>query len=113
MVTNPQKRTLRTQGKAPPLHEWSATIWHTIRSGEEWRKAETREGKFSRWQFARAWVIEQIKLTPYVYYAEVAHVERGKRNRHEDVAVIKFTPIIGGNWAERQKKKPWFEGAYH
>lgn len=107
MAVNRKKK----RRKAVPLHEWSATIWHTVADPAEmggWRKAVTRESKFKDWKRARMWVIEQLKMTKYVYYAEVGHVEGD-----EDVAVIKFTPLVGGFWNQSVRKKPWFEGAYH
>lgn len=108
MVTNREKRVHKKKGTKAPLHEWSGTVWHTVKVEGEWRKAVTREGKIKTWQHARRWVIEMIKQTKYVYYAEVGHVEGG-----EDVAVIKFVPVMGGHWNQIVRKKPWFEGSYH
>ena len=106
MVTSREKKAYKKEGKTAPLHEWSGTIWHTVddpMNPGKYRKAITREGKFKDWKRARMWVIEMLKQTKYVYYAEVAHVEGG-----EDVEVIKFTPVPGGHWTEMQRKKPWF-----
>lgn len=103
MAVSRKKKTPKKRHKPQLLHEWSATIWHTVKVGEEWRKAVTREAKFKDHKHARLWVVHHLKHTKLIYYAEVAHVEGG-----EDVAVIKFTPVVGGFWNEQERKKPWF-----
>lgn len=114
MAISREKKASKAQGKALPLHEWSGTIWHIIVMGEERRKAQTREGGFKEWKIARLWVINQLRTTKGVIYAEVSHVEKTDKGKTEDVAIIKFIPTHFGQWTQTVRKRPWFHGdTYH